>query len=124
MMTKTRLNLIADLSKKIKDVDKMIEILKFELEENIFENTDKTFVNFTIVKKEIEEVPNITKNNITKGLLESISKGTAIIEVSTNTAEYSESCLIPNDLAIKIQVMVLNHYKNYRKNLIKQLKEI
>lgn len=106
-MSEKRIKKIIQLSKSLKDYDEMIEILSYEIEENIFDNNDDTYVNFIVTKKEREIWD---EENDLRG---------EVVKVS-----YSESAKIPEELAIKLQNLVLKHYKQKRRQLLKELKAL
>ena len=119
-----RLENIIQLSKELKNVDDLIEILEYEIEENLFDNNLETYVNFIITKQQTLE-PNKPKmmNSIMSMMMHG---GDFDIDkpVDVTHVQYSESALIPEELALKMQMMVLRYYKKQRREIIKQLKEI
>lgn len=106
-MSEKRIKKIIQLSKSLKDYDEMIEILSYEIEQNLFDNNDDTYVNFIVTKKEKEIWD---EENDLRG---------EVVKVS-----YSESAKIPEELAIKLQNLVLKHYKQKRRQLLKELKAL
>ena len=106
-MSEKRIKKIIQLSKSLKDYDEMIEILSYEIEQNLFDNNDDTYVNFIVTKKEREVWD---EENDLRG---------EVVKVS-----YSESAKIPEELAIKLQNLVLKHYKQKRRQLLKELKAL
>lgn len=106
-MSEKRIKQIYQISKSLKDYDEMIEILSYEIEQNLFDNNDDTYVNFIVTKKEKEIWD---EENDLRG---------EVVKVS-----YSESAKIPEELAIKLQNLVLKHYKQKRRQLLKELKAL
>lgn len=106
-MSEKRIKKIIQLSKSLKNYEEMIDILSYEIEENIFDNNDDTYVNFIVTKKE---------NTIIDDHNE--------LQADFVRVSYSESAKIPEELAIKLQNEVLKYYKKKKREILKEIKQL
>lgn len=116
-----RVKEIVSLGKKLNDYDEMINILSKEIEDNLFDNNESTFINFIITKK---ETMNVSKSKIANMPIDIFEDADDTLQADVTHVSYSESARIPEELAIKLQNEVLKYYKRERRKLLKQLKEI
>lgn len=117
-MTKKNLEKFVDNLKKIKHLDKMIEILKKEIEDNLFDKNEKTLINFTLVKKEVVESDT---SKYSGGLLNMIMEQIDTHEATVTNVRYTEDFEISEDFATKVQLLLLKDLKKQRRDAIKEL---
>lgn len=117
---------ILDLGKKIKDTEEVLEALSYDIESKLLaEDADKkVFVNFTVEVPKRKRVLSSQEEDIMRQIKEVTGKTLVMEEEPDVTAHYTESCLVPNDLALKIQMLMFRHYKKYKTDLTKELKAI
>jgi len=111
-------NFVADL-KKVKELDKAIEILKNEIEDNLFDKNESTLINFTLVKKETVEVKDVASDLITKYFMENDDMSNTSVNVTN--VKYTEDFEVSEEFATKIQVLLLKDLKKQRKDVIKKI---
>jgi hypothetical protein len=111
-------NFVADL-KKVKELDKAIEILKSEIEDNLFDKNESTLINFTLVKKETVEVKDVASDLITKYFMENDDMSNTSVNVTN--VKYTEDFEVSEEFATKIQVLLLKDLKKQRKDVIKKI---
>lgn len=120
MPSKKLENFVADL-KKVKELDKAIEILKSEIEDNLFDKNESTLINFTLVKKETVEVKDTASDIITKYFMENDDMSNTSVNVTN--VKYTEDFKVSEEFATKVQMLLLKDLQKQRRDLLKNIKD-
>lgn len=110
-----------ELAKELKNADGEVKAIQKEIEDNLFNKNDSTYINFIITKKETVNVADII-DEFPKEVQSNILTGDPTLEKTH--VKYTESFPITEELAMEMQTVLLNYFKEKRQKIANKMKEV